>query len=375
MTRVSEKGGLSRFVDILKITYTETRNAHRSYISSICSDSPKRFWSYIKSLKVDNIGIPTLNNNNKLESDNRLKAEILNSQLKSVFTQENVHLPQEPSRNIPPMYDIIITTEGVAKLLHGLNPNKATGPDDIPARILQLAANELAPALQIIFQKSLDTGKLQLSWSQANIAPIFKKGDLSLAANYRPISLTSICCKILEHIIFTNIMNHFDCYSVLTDRQHGFRSKHSTESQLIITTQDLAQSLNKKLQVDMIILDFSKSFDTVPHNRLLNKLDRYGIRNKTHTWISNFLKYRKQRVVIGGEHSTWTQVMSGVPQGTVLGPLLFLTYINDLPNNIHSSIRLFADDCVLFREIKNEIDSQELQKDLNSLMKGSMTGR
>ena len=119
----------------------------------------------------------------------------------------------------------------------------------------------------------------------------------------------------------------------------------------------------------MIILDFSKAFDTVPHNRLLNKLDRYGIRNKTHTWISNFLKYRKQRVVIGGEHSTWTQVMSGVPQGTVLGPLLFLTYINDLPNNIHSSIRVFADDCVLYREIKNEIDSQELQKDLNSLMK------
>ena len=102
----------------------------------------------------------------------------------------------------------------------------------------------------------------------------------------------------------------------------------------------------------MIILDFSKAFDTVPHNILLNKLDRYGIRNKTHTWISNFLKYRKQRVVIGGEHSTWTQVMSGVPQGTVLGPLLFLTYINDLLNNILSSIRLIADDCVLYREIK-----------------------
>ena len=116
--------------------------------------------------------------------------------------------------------------------------------------------------------KSLDTGKLPLSWSRANIAPIFKKGDRSLAANYRPISLTSICCKILEHIIFTNIMNHFECNSVLTDRQHGFRSKHSRESQLIITTHDLAQSVNNKLQVDMLILDFSKAFDAVPHNRL-----------------------------------------------------------------------------------------------------------
>ena len=114
-----------------------------------------------------------------------------------------------------------------------------------------------------------------------------------MAANYRPISLTSICCKILEHIICTNIMNHFECNSVLTDRQHGFRSKHSRESQRIITTHDLAQSVNNKLQVDMLILDFSKAFDAVPHNRLQNKLDRYGIRNKTHTWISNFLKYRK----------------------------------------------------------------------------------
>ena len=120
-------------------------------------------------------------------------------------------------------------------------------------------------------------------------------------------------------------MNHFDCHSVLTDRQYGFRGKHSTESQLIITTQDVVQSLNNKLQVEMIIMDFSKAFDTVPHNRLLSKLN---IRNKTHNCISNFLKYRKQRVVIGGEHSTWTQVISGVPQGTVLGPLLFLTYIS-----------------------------------------------
>lgn len=118
----------------------------------------------------------------------------------------------------------------------------------------------------------------------------------------------------------------------------------------------------------MVIMDFSKAFDVVPHNRLLQKLTRYGIHNKTHAWISSFLKHRVQRVVVGGEHSTWADVVSGVPQGTVLGPLLFLAYINDLPNNINSSVRLFADDCVLYREIQNEFDSQSLQEDLNTLV-------
>ena len=144
-------------------------------------------------------------------------------------------------------------------------------------------------------------------------------------------------------------MDHVDQHSILSDKQHGFRSKHLTETQLILTTHDLSKFLNNKSQVDMIIMDFSKAFNTVPHNRLLNKLKRYGINNKTHAWISKFLTSREQRVVVSGEHSPWTHVEYGVPLGTVLGPLLFLIYINDLPNNIHSTVRLFADDCVLYR--------------------------
>jgi hypothetical protein len=164
-------------------------------------------------------------------------------------------------------------------------------------------------------------------------------------------------------------MHHFDQHSVLTTKQHGFRSNHSCESQLLLTVHDLALSLNNKSQTDLAIMDFSKAFDTVPHNRLMLKLDHYGVRNKTYTWIANFLKHRKQRVVVGGEHSAWTEVLSGVPQGTVLGPLLFLVYINDLPQNIHSEVRLFADDCVLYRQIKNQHDHDQLQEDLNTLVK------
>ena len=119
----------------------------------------------------------------------------------------------------------------------------------------------------------------------------------------------------------------------------------------------------------MVIMDFSKAFDSVPHNCLLFKLNRYGIQNNTHRWISNFLRHLVQRVVVGGEHSTWTDVVSGVPQGTLLGPLLFLCYINDLPNNLQSSVRLFADDCVIYREIQNEFDSNVLQEDLDTLGK------
>jgi hypothetical protein len=142
-------------------------------------------------------------------------------------------------------------------------------------------------------------------------------------------------------------MHHFNTHEILTNRQHGFRRNHSCESQLILTVNDLAKALDNRSSMDMIIMDFSKAFDTVPHNRLLHKLCNYGITGRTHTWISNFLTERKQRVVVDGDHSQWVPVRSGVPQGTVLGPLLFLAYINDLPNNIRSEVRLFADDCAV----------------------------
>ena len=357
------------FSKIRKNTTRQTRKSFRSYVNSVCSDSPKKFWSYIKSLRVNTVGIPTLKKDGKLESENNLKAKILNDQFKSVFTQENPELPSVPDLSNPIMPDIKVSVEGVTKLLRDINPNKASGPDEIPARILKLAAEEIAPALSVIFQRSLDSGEIPSPWLRANITPLFKKGERTDASNYRPVSLTCICSKLLEHIIHANVMDHFDKYSILTDKQHGFRSKHSCESQLILTVHDLAKSLDSRSQIDIVIMDFSKAFDSIPHNCLLFKLNRYGIQNNTHRWISNFLKHRVQRVVVGGEHSTWTDVVSGVPQGTVLGPLLFLCYINDLPNNLQSSVRLFAGECVIYREIQNEFDSNVLQEDLDTLRK------
>ena len=189
-------------------------------------------------------------------------------------------------------------------------------------------------------------GNYPMNGSRANVAPFFKKGHRHTASNYRPISLTCVCAKLLEHNICKNIMTHFTKNKILTPVQHGFRAEHSCESQLLLTTEDLVQNYEDKTQTDLIVLDFSKAFDVVPHHCLLHKLDHYGIRGPTILWIQNFLTTLTQKVVVDGSFSETAHVGSGVPQGTVLGPILFLCYINDLPSSVSSDVRLFADDCL-----------------------------
>ena len=162
-------------------------------------------------------------------------------------------------------------------------------------------------------------------------------------------------------------MSHLDRFNILCPQQHGFRRGHSCETQLISTIQDVALELDNRTQTDMVIMDFTKAFDKVPHNRLLMKLNRYGIRGSTHNWIKSFLTKRKQRVVIDGEFSDWVNVDSSVPQGTVTGPLMFLMFINDLPINLSSQVRLFADDCILYRSVAGPEDASKLQADLDTL--------
>ena len=292
------------------------------------------------------------------------------NQFKSVFTieKDSNKMPDVPHGHITNLEHFIITTEGVQKLLKRVNPAKAVGPDGIPNTVLKTCADTIiAPALTQIFQLSIDTGDLPNDWRNANIAPVYKKSDRHAAENYRPVSLTSVSSKLLEHIICKQLLDHLERHNILTTLNHGFRSGYSCETQLAVTLHDLVTSFDKGKQTDVIILDFSKAFDTVPHKKLLHKLQEYGISGPLHQWLTNFLTKREMRVVVDGVQSDSVYVDSGVPQGTVLGPILFLCHINDLPNSVQSQVRLFADDCLLYRNINTPQDSEILQSDLKQL--------
>ena len=180
-----------------------------------------------------------------------------------------------------------------------------------------------------------------------------QEGDLSIVSNYRPVSVTCVSCNVLEHIVFRSIMDLVDLHKILVHFQHGFRNKCSCETQLVNTTEDLARCLNDREQLDLLVLDFSKPCNIVTHQRLLGKLKHYGIRGSTLNWIRHWLTGRSQRVVVCGECSNDAAVKSGVPQGIVLGPLMFILYINDISNNTSSNIKLFVNNCLIYRLIKD----------------------
>ena len=271
------------------------------------------------------------------------------------------------------MSDLIIDSNGILTLLANLKTDKASGPEESKPIVLKELRNEISPVIQIIFENSLQAGQLPKDWTTAKVSPLFKKGNKSDPANYRPISLTCILCKVMEHIVASNLTRHRNENHILYELQHGFLEKRSCETQLIQLVGDLGRQLTQCHQVVLVLLDFSKAFDKVNHLQLLFKLSTHGVKGRTLKWISSFLGSRTQAVVLEGECSLEAPVTSGVPQGSVVGPLIFLLYINDLPENIQFQVRLFADDTAVYLTVSGPNDSNILQKDLNYLQEWERT--
>ena len=369
------------YKEVRREVQRQLRRAYWGYLTTTFENADpeqaqkfKKFWAYIKHLRSSNVGIGPLKIAGRLEADPAKQAKELNITFQKAFSNGQAYTEEEfkakckmPPNSFPPLPEIDVAEEGVVKLLRQLKTAKAPGPDGVTNRILKELADPIAPILTLIFKSSLSSGKLPLDWKDAHVSPIFKKGEQYNPANYRPVSLTSVCCKVMEHIITSHIMTHLEKQNILCPEQHGFRQKRSCETQLLDLTTEIMDNLKKGTMTDILVMDFAKAFDKVNHSLLTHKLYQYGVQGQVLHWITDFLHDRRQAVVIDGVRSDFVSVQSGVPQGSVLGPCLFLVYINDLPDTLTAHARLFADDTAVYDEVKSDSDRAHLQQNLDLL--------
>lgn len=329
--------------------------------------SSKKFFQHIKSRLVSKPHILRIVADNDRICDSDFdKAEALNDYFSSVFIDDDgIVAPDEPACDVS-IDDFLITRENIVSSINSLKSGSASGPDKIPAKFLKLFPCLLAVPLQIIFQSSFDSGILPAQWKTASVIPIFKKkGKNSDPSMYRPVSLTCIACKVFEKIIKNQIFAHCSANRIISDHQHGFVQKKSTQTQLLECANYWTYQVDQKNGVDVVYLDISKAFDTVSHPKLLKKLGQFGIKGKFLKWIANFLSDRTQKVTVNGVFSSSASVKSGVPQGSVLGPLLFILYINDIVKTVlNVQIKIFADDCKLYIAFKKLDGYEMLLRDL-----------
>ena len=368
----------NRYQQSLRACRGLIRTSKRNYERGIARNAKtnlKQFFTYIRTKKKikNNIG-PLKDETGELIQDSRKMAGILNRNFASVFTIEHMEtMPDSPTSQtgVEPLEIGPINEEDVKKYLDSLDTNKSTGPDNISPRLLKELRQEILQPLTALFNKSLQLQKVPEDWKLANVTPIFKKGDKSVPLNYRPISLTSVAGKILEKIIRDKVVKYLEDNSILSNSQHGFRNRRSCLTNLLDFFQGVYEYWDNSIPSDIIYLDFQKAFDKVPHGRLIKKLTSVGIGNNLTAWIKDWLIGRKQRVLLNGKGSEWLPVTSGVPQGSVLGPILFIIYINDLEAGVISSISKFADDTKVGGKALTTKDCEILQQDLNKITQWS----
>jgi hypothetical protein len=355
---------------IAKKDYTEKI---RSRLMNI-SIGEKNYWKLAKQVygSKKTIGIPSLNYNNTTINTSSEKAACFNE----YFTEQQTLPPLRFNQQLPP---IIFLTDSrldffqtnpdeIEKIIKTLETGKANGPDGISNKLLKESSISIALPLANLINKSFAASKVPKIWKEANVCPIFKKDDKTLVKNYRPISLLSCVGKIQERIVYRHLYKYLTENNLLTWTNSGFKELDSAINQLLYITNNIHKALESGKEICLVFLDVSKAFDRVWHSGLLNKLRCMGIEGRLFDWLCDYLSDRKIRVVINGQKSDWLKPNAGVPQGSILGPLLFLVFINDITNNIESNINLFADDTSLMEIIDNYVDSYaKLNRDLNRL--------
>ena len=360
-----------------KVVRKAKRRLERKLAKNIKSN-PKSFYKYLNSCTKTRSRVgPLKDTNGILQTDDEVMTGILNTAYSSVFTVEDTsQFPQVEQlyQGDSPLTDTFLGQEVVLKKINTLDPNKTPGPDKFHPKFLKEVGDILSVPLSIIFTKSLREKVVPRDWRTANVVSIFKKGDHTSASNYRPVSLTSIVCKMLESILKDAIMEHLLENELLRSSQHGFMPLRSCLTNLLEFLEEVTKLVDSGHQVDLMYLDFSRAFDKVPHRRLLMKVQSLGVRGNMAAWIEAWLNDRQQRTVLNGKFSEWKDVTSGVPQGSVLGPCLFIIYINDIEAAIDTIMLVikFADDTKACGVADRLEDCESLQEQVDKLYQWSL---
>nr|VZH93787.1 unnamed protein product [Spirometra erinaceieuropaei] len=347
----------------------QTRREFEKNLLQKATQNPKLLYSYLRRSTRNRHQIPLIITIDDVEiADSRDKAAYFSRFFQSVYKNETRFLPSSTEELPTPSVSDILFSEGIVRReLEALNESKSPGPDEIPSKLLKELSSELSVPLSMLFQTSFDTGTLPVDWKLAHITPLHKGGNRAATTNYRPISLTCILCKVMERIIKTELIQVLEVHGLLSNCQHGFRKGRSCTTNLLQSLESWTRALDDRHAVHIAFIDFQKAFDTVPHQKLLHKLEKIGIGGNFLKWTENFLVGRHQVVCIGRGKSDVAMVDSGVFQGSVLGPILFLIYVYDVARDLDCKVAMFADDMKIWIVIRGPADEDRLQMNLNRL--------